>query len=346
MRTRLLVVAAFLGMAAVPFALAWNAGFLPGPQQASAESSDPSTTSSAAITSLAWPDEPLGLAASPTQVIWEQRDARAGVAGVWYYDVRTGETKRMLGRDATGKSSGFPAASGDLVVWASWAGRRGKGPPAINALDSVSTRRWQVAAAGRDPAAAGDLVLWVEPRGGGHGNDAIRGLNALTDDEYVLIPEGRVRDLAGWARWAAWISGRGAEREVWAGSFRNATRYQLASRGMAVAMDRERIVWAAGVGKRSTSMVSWDRRSSRSTPLCRLPGVCTSLSISSENAVWVMTRKSTGPKVWAYDFAAGKAYQVSAGGGRQVSPVIVAGSVYWADDRSGHWQLYSRSLQH
>ena len=59
-----------------------------------------------------------------------------------------------------------------------------------------------------------------------------------------------------------------------------------------------------------------------------------------------MDRKSTGPQVWAYDFELGKATQVSETDGRQVSPVIVAGSVYWADDRSGHWELYSHSLQH
>ena len=50
--------------------------------------------------------------------------------------------------------------------------------------------------------------------------------------------------------------------------------------------------------------------------------------------------------MWAYDFGSGKAYQVSTSGGRQVSPVILAGSVYWAGDRTGHWELYSRSLQH
>ena len=346
MRVRLLVVAAFLGMAAVPVLLAWNSGFLPGPQQASAESTGPSTTSSVAVTSLAWPDEPLGLAASETQVVWEQRDRSAEVAGIWCYDARTGETQRVLGRTATGKSSGFPAASGDLVVWASWAGRRGDGPPGINALDGASARRWQVAAAGKDPAAAGELVLWVEPDGDGRGDDVIHGVNALTDAEYAVTPGGRVYDLAASGRWAAWISGSGPAREVWSGSFQGAARYRLASRGTAVAMDRDRIVWAAGVGKHSTAIVSCDRRSNRSTVLCRLPGAGTSLSISKRTAVWVMTRKSTGPKVWACDLELGEAYEVSSSNGRQVSPVIVAGSVYWADDRSGHWELYSRSLQH
>lgn len=345
MGLRLLVVAAFLGMAAAPVVLAWDAGFLPGPTQASADSTGPATTSSVAVTSLAWPEEPLGLAASETQVVWEQRNRSAAVAGVWSYDVRTGETQRLLGRAVTGKSSGFPAASGDLVVWASWEGRRGAGPPSILALDSGSTRRWQVAATGRDPAAAGELVLWVEPDGGGHGSDAIRAVNALTDAEYAIIPGGRVRDFAAWAGRAAWISGRGSAREVWAGSFKNATRHRLAARGTAVAVDRDRTVWSAPVGRHSTSIVSWDRRSNRSTVLCRLPGSASSLSIGRQGAVWVMTRKSTGPRVWVYDFDLGKAYAASAGASRQVSPVIVAGRVYWADDRNGHWELFSRSLQ-
>lgn len=346
MRVRLLVVAAFLGMAAIPVVLAWNSGFLPGPQQASAGSTGSSTTSSIAVTSLAWPDEPLGLAASETKVIWEQRDPSAGIAGIWYYDTATGETQRMLGRTATGRSSGFPAASGDLVVWASWAGKRGEGQPGIHALDSASTRLWQVAAMGSEPAAAGELVLWVEPEAGEQGSDVIHAVNALTDAEYALTPGGRVYDLAAWGRWAAWISGDGSAREVWAGSFQTRTRYRLASRGTSVAMDRDRVVWAARAGKRSTAIVSWDRRSRRSTVLCRLPGAGTSLSLGRHSAVWVMNRKAAEPKVWAYDFELGKAYAVSSGNGRQVSPVIVAGSAYWADDRSGHWQLYSRSLQH
>lgn len=32
-------------------------------------------------------------------------------------------------------------------------------------------------------------------------------------------------------------------------------------------------------------------------------------------------------------------------GGRQASPVIVAGSVFWADDRAGDRGLYRRTLR-
>ena len=87
MRLRLLVVAAFVAMAAVPVWLAWDTGVLPGPSQASAESTGVLTTSSAAVASLAWPKEPLGLAANDTRIYWEQRDPAPAVAGLWYYDV-------------------------------------------------------------------------------------------------------------------------------------------------------------------------------------------------------------------------------------------------------------------
>ena len=216
----------------------------------------------------------------------------------------------------------------------------------IQAFDTASTRRWQVAAMGRDPVAAGDVVLWVEPDGAGAGDDVIRGISAITDAEHALTPGGRVRDFAGAGDWVAWISGRGAAHEVWAGSFKSTERYRLAASGTAVSMDRRRIVWTAAVGQHSTAVVSWDRRSSRSRVLCRMPGAGSSLSVSRDHAVWAITRKASGSQVWAYDFELDKAYEVSTAGGRQVSPVIVGGTVYWADDRSGHWELYSRSLQH
>ena len=49
--------------------------------------------------------------------------------------------------------------------------------------------------------------------------------------------------------------------------------------------------------------------------------------------------------VVAYDLATGEAYPVDDTGGRQVSPVIAAGSVYWAGERGGAWGLYRRALR-
>ena len=187
-------------------------------------------------------------------------------------------------------------------------------------------------------------MIWVEPGGAG-GDDLIRGSNSLTDEEYSISADGRVRAIAAWGTWAVWIAGHGKSGAVWAGSYTGGARHKLAATGTAVAIDRDRILWAAPVGRHSTTVVSWDRHSSRSKVLCRVVGTVSSLALSRRYAAWVTTREATGSQVWVYDFGAGKAGTISAGDSRQASPVIVAGSVYWADDRSGHWELYARSLQ-
>ena len=161
--TRLVVVAAFLAAAVVPAFFAYTTGLLPGPTQASADSPAAARSVAHAIRPLAWPEEPLGLTATDTAVLWQQRDPSPAVAGLWSYDVRTQRADRVLGRSATGKAAGFPSASGDVIAWAAWAGRRGDGQPQIQAYDTTSTRRWTVAAQGQDPSAAGDSVIWVEP---------------------------------------------------------------------------------------------------------------------------------------------------------------------------------------
>ena len=56
------------------------------------------------------------------------------------------------------------------------------------------------------------------------------------------------------------------------------------------------------------------------------------------------TREATGTQLWVYELARGRAYP-AAKGGRQASPVIVAGSVYWADERDGEWALYRQALR-
>jgi hypothetical protein len=337
-----MVVAAFLAMAAVPAYLAYDAGLFPGPTQASADVSPGGAASR--VASLAWPDEALGLTATDLRVLWEQRDPSAAVAGLWAHDVRTGRTHRLLGRSATGKAAGFPAAAGELVAWAAWAARRGDGPSRIEAYDTASTRRWTAAAEGSHPAAAGRSVLWVEADGVGAGGDVIRGSDSLTDEEYAIRTDGRVRDLAAWGDWAAWIAVRGGTAEVWAGSFRTDARHRLAGAGTAVAIDRDRVVWAERAGRRSSRIVSWDRHSGSTTVLCKVAGSASSLALSERYAAWVTTRDGAGSRVWVVGLADGRAHAVSAGA-RQTSPVIVAGSVYWADDRDGGWALYRQALR-
>ena len=342
MRLRIVVVAAFAAMVFVPAVFAYTSGVLPGPTQASAGSAAAPSGGAHAVATLAWPKDALGLSATGTTVLWVQRDPSAAVAGLWSYDARSGATDRLLGRSGIGRAAGFPSATGDLIVWAARTGRHGDGPPAIQAYDTASQRRWTVARAGRDPIAAGDSVIWVaSSRTGG---DVLRGSNALTDEEYSITADGHIREVAAWGSWAAWISGRGKTRAVWAGSYRDGKRHRLAAAGTAVAIDQDRIVWAAAAGRDSSSIVSWDRSSRRSTVLCKVVGSVSSISLNGRYVTWVATRDATGAQVWVYAFGAGKAFPVSSSQSRQASPVIVAGTAYWADDRGGHWELYARSL--
>jgi len=343
-RLRVVVVAAFAAMALVPAVFAYVTGVLPGPAQASAVSGVAPASGAHAVATLAWPKDALGLAATDTAVLWEQRDPSAAVAGLWSYDPRSGTTAQVLGRSNLGRAAGFPSATNDLIVWAAWTGRRGDGTPAIQAYDTAGLRRWTVARTGRAPIAAGDSVVWIAPGPAGDGN-VIKGSNALTDEEYTITADGRVREVAAWGSWAAWISGRGTTGAVWAGPYQGAARYRLAAAGTAVAMDQDHIVWAAAVGRHSSSIVSWDRHSSRSTVLCKVVGSVSSISLSRRYVTWVTTRDATGPQVWLSAFGAGKASPVDSSQSLQASPVIVAATVYWADDRSGHWELYARSLK-
>jgi hypothetical protein len=340
-RLRLLVVAAFAGMVLVPAVFVYATGVLPGPAQASALSTGVTSGAARAITSLAWPQEALGLASTDTQVLWEQRGP-SPAGGLWSYDVASGLITPVLGRPDIGKAAGFPSAAADLVVWASWPRRRSAGPPAIQAYDAASARRWTVAWSGRDPVAAGDCVIWVKPDAQG-ANDAIRGINTLTDEQYTMIADGHVRDVAAYGSWLVWIARRGKTGAVWAGSYRGVARYRLAASGTAVAIDHDRIIWAAA-GRDSSAILSWDQRSSRSTVLCRVPGAVSSLNLRGDHAAWVTTRGASD-QLWAYDFGARRAYPVTGAGSRLASPVIVADTVYWADGRGGRWELYARPLQ-
>ena len=341
MRLRLMVMVAFVVMALVPAYLAYNAGVLPGPTQASAEAGDGQVSR---ITSLAWPESPLGLAAADSSLFWEQRDRSAAIAGLWSYDVQTNRVAQVLDRSITGKAAGHPAAAGDIVVWAAWPGRRGEGLPRIEAYDTSSARRWTAAPSGRQPTAAGRTVVWVDRSGGARGGDVIRGLNSVTDEEYAVDTGARVRQLAAQGSWAAWISGRGEKARVWMGSLRGKKLTRLAPSGTAVAIGSGRVVWATAADGWSR-LLSRDQKTGETAQLCRVAGSVSSLALSRSYAAWVTTAGAAGTKVWVYDFAEGKAFAVDESGGRQTSPAIVAGSVYWADDRGGGWELYRRALR-
>ena len=110
MRLRLVVVAAFVAMAVVPAYLRVQHRRPARPDAGLGGVLHRDHGCRTPVASLAWPKEALGLAATDTVVLWEQRDPSAAVAGLWSYDVRTQATERVLGRSATGKAAGFPSA--------------------------------------------------------------------------------------------------------------------------------------------------------------------------------------------------------------------------------------------
>ena len=59
--------------------------------------------------------------------------------------------------------------------------------------------------------------------------------------------------------------------------------------------------------------------------------------------VWV--QDSGRGDIWAYDFDRRRAFAVCSDGAEQASPVLVGRTVFWADRRSGQWELYGRALQ-
>ena len=159
MRGRVLVLAAFVAMAAVPAYLAWTTRVLPGPTQAAAGLGG-SAQAVSVVTPLAWPGGPLGLATTGTALLWEQRTAGVRGVSLWSYELASGFTSQLLSRSMMGGTAGPPSATGHLVVWSSSAG--GQTAPGVQAYDLDSTRRWQVVWAGLHAIAAGDTVIWVD----------------------------------------------------------------------------------------------------------------------------------------------------------------------------------------
>ena len=308
MRLRLVVVAAFVAMAVVPAFFAYSTGVLPGPTQASAESSGATTSAAHPVGSLAWPKDALGLTATDTAVLWEQRDPSAAVAGLWSYDVRTQATDRVLGRAATGKSGGFPSASGDVIAWAAWAGRRGAGPPRSRPTTSLSTRRWTVARGGPRPLGRRRQRHLGRGRRGRrqrrHPRQQLADRRGVLDHRRRQRPRRRRVGQLGRLDRGARQDGRRVgrllpRRRPGTSSPPRAPR----SRSTATGSSGPR-PWAAT----RRAIVSWDRHSRHSTVLCRVAGTVSSLVLSRRYAAWVTTRDKTGPQVWAYDFDAGKAY--------------------------------------
>lgn len=344
MTLRLVVIAVFAAASAVPGLIAYSAGIFPS----SARSADATGVAGAEfrVTSLAWPTQSLGLGATADLIAWEQRDRSKPVAGLWAYDVQTQKTYHLLGQHSAGRGGGFPVVSGSTVVWAAWPGRRGAGTPTIEGYDDATMRRWTVAERGQKPAASGATIVWIA-RGAGKtpGDDAVGGVDTVTDETFSLPVKGRLHEIAAGNRWASWVSRRGDRTRVWTASLREGSPRRLSAKGTAVAMDRKRVVWAAPRGTDTTAIVAWNRKSGKTTELCRVKGVAAQLNVNRRAVVWMTTGKNGDGDIWTYDFKRGRAYEVSSHAGKQTSPVLAGTTVFWADRRSGQWELYGRALQ-
>lgn len=342
MRARLIVVAAFVSAAAVPGLLAYGSGIIPS---RGATSHDAQYASAEfRVTALAWPDGGLGLAATPERVVWEQRTTQRATRGLWAYEVGEQRAYRLLASPYVGRGSGFPSASGSTVVWVVRTSAGGPAATLVRGYDSLTGRRFVVAARGTAPTATGDVVVWIDASGRhGQPGTTMIGRDLVTDRRFVLRTRVSAHAVVARGSWVVWRAGSGAGTQVWAADRGSGRRYRLSGSGTAIATDTQRALWAARVSPDESAIMAWDLLSHHTAELCRVPGRITDLAADDDLAVWV---QDTGNgDVWAYDLARGRAVPVCTGPAAQTSPVIVGHTVFWADRRSGRWELYGRALQ-
>ncbi len=334
MRVRLLVIALFVAASLVPVQLAYHAGLL-HETDASAELT-PVMMDKTWRASLGWSSRPLGLAASSGLVVWEQRGRRG--AGLWGYDVKRRLERRLLSRAALGQTLGAPRVSGPHVVWAA---RRHAKDPQIYEFDLDIGFVTTAASHGSRPAAGGDTAAWIWR---GQTADVIRVTDRLTGEEASIKSASRVDLLAVWDGWVAWGAGKPGHLKLWTTQLaRPDLRYLLATDASALGMDATRIVWATERSDGQTAVVSWHRKQRRSQTVCVTPGPITSLALGKGLVAW--TRQTdTGTDIWACDVDSGAPAPVTEAPGDQVSPVFVGRTLFWADDKSGSWELHAEPL--
>lgn len=343
MRARLLVIAAFVSASAVPGLLAYSTGVLPSAGQRSND--DPMSASPEfRVTSLSWPDKALGLTSTRQRVVWEQRSGDRAASGLWAYEVKTQLPFRLLGPRDVGRGDGFPSMDGATVAWAARPRGADDGPLEIRAFDIDTRRRFTVSRHGADPQGAGNTIVWIDTGGGRRAaRTTVAGRNTVTDERFFIAADDAVREVAAWGPLVAWTTGPRDAARVWATDRRGQARYQLSAAGTGVAVDQRRVVWAARVGKDESAIVVWNRRTRHSKKLCRVPVHARSLDLEGDLVVWA--QDSGGGDIWAYDFNRRRAFPVCSDGAEQASPVLVGRTVFWADRRSGQWELYGRALQ-
>jgi hypothetical protein len=341
MRMRLLVIAVFVSASTVPGVLALSTGLLGG------DSLPASTSKSASgefrVTTLGWPHDALGLASTPELVAWQQRSAGGASAGVWTYDVRSQRSTLLIARRNVGRNASELSLSDHVAAWTAHIPGSAKGTVGGRAYDTDALRLFTVAARAYHPVVSGDDIAWVTRRDGAGTQNSVTGIDTVTDAQFVIRTGERVRSLALDGRWVAWISGPPSRTTVWAANVRRPMHYQLATGATAVATDGQRVVWAARAGSGETAIVAWNTTSNASKEIYRARGAVSSLALSNNVVVW---QQGTGNgDVWAYDFNRRRAYAVCDNDAEQECPVLVGRTAFWADKRSGQWELYGRVLQ-
>jgi hypothetical protein len=341
MRARLLVIAAFVSASTVPGLLAFSTGVLPGRALHAAELKKASQEFR--VTSLRWPQAPLGLTSTSEVVVWVQRAGGNASGGLGAYDVPSQRPAQLVDASSVGQNAADASMSDDFLAWAAQTSGGAAGHTGVKALDRYSGRLFTVTGHGTRPSVSGNEIVWVTTKGdGGHARNGFAVLNAVTDEHFAIGTSTHVREVALCGRWIAWIMGPSTATSVWTTSNRGAKRVRLAA-GTHVAIDDRRVVWAARTVAGETVIAARDLRSARTTTLCRVKGEVNSLSLANGVVVW---SQSTGDgDIWAYDFGNLQAFPVCADQSRQACPTLVGRAVFWADKRSGQWELYGRALQ-
>ena len=340
MKIRLFVIAVFVSAAAVPGFLAMEAGLLKGASPAGGQTARVAGTEFQ-VTPLDWPDLAQGLSTTSSSVIWMRHGTSSTFQGLWAYDTASQQSYRWLGPGEAFPGVGSPSGAGTLVTWA----RRTKGvaQPEVRGYDSFTRRRFLVAASGQQPVASSRGIAYVrKPAAGSGAGDVVCDYDTVTGAQRKFAAGGRVHDVATWDTWAAWIAGPGGAAPVYAASRRSPTVLKLAAAGTAVAVSHNGVAWSAPSSGGRSAIMLWDRSAGKTRQLYQVSGRVLELTRTDSLVVW---QASAGNgDIWAYDLKRGAAFPICMNAARQADPVIVGGTVYWADNRSGSWVLFGRSV--
>jgi len=340
-RARLLVIAVFLAAVAVPALLAHSIGVLSSPSTSGGE---PGAGTEFRAVALGWPRAAEGLAASGDLVVWEQ--PASGTDGdaddLWAYDATARLLSRILTAKRVGGAVGPPDLTGSTVTWAARTGRPTSGPTLVRGFDNATGRVF-TAGGGVLAHSAGGAVAWVTQAGSRErGRDVINVLDTVTDTPWSFPAGGRVLDLAASGRLIVWVAGPPGGGTVWAARWPRWSRIELGAGSVSVAADGRHIVWTARTSSGDTAIMLWDPRMRAGRQLCLVAGAADSLALGADAVAW--RQSSNRGDVGVYDFTRGRAYAACCNGAAQADPAIAGRTLFWADRRSGRWELYGKTL--